>query len=79
MDYGADVNATDNFKWTPLHHACHTGQKDVVEFLLQNGANLDAAALNGGTPLFRAIEASQVNNEINYYSYTEVYMILTIG
>jgi ankyrin repeat protein len=23
---GSDVNAYDNFKWTPLHHACHAGQ-----------------------------------------------------
>ena len=22
----ADVNTTDNFLWTPLHHACHTGE-----------------------------------------------------
>jgi len=24
--YSADVNAADNFLWTPLHHACHSGE-----------------------------------------------------
>lgn len=25
------MEARDNFKWTPLHHACHSGQLDVVK------------------------------------------------
>jgi len=54
----ANVNATDNFKWTPLHFACHSSIKDVVEYLLNAGANLEAPALNGATPLIRAIESS---------------------
>ncbi len=28
LECGADVDAKDNFKWTPLHHACHSGQLD---------------------------------------------------
>lgn len=55
----ASVNARDNFKWTPLHHACHAGQLDIVEILLDNGAELDAMAMSGGTPLTRAIESSR--------------------
>ena len=54
----ATVNARDNFKWTPLHHACHAGQLDIVQLLLEHGAELDSVALNGGTPLVRAIESS---------------------
>lgn len=53
----ADVNAKDNFKWTPLHFACQTGLKDLVQVLLDSGAHLDAVALNGGTPVMRAIES----------------------
>ena len=56
--FSADVNATDNFKWTALHFACHSGIKDVVEYLLRAGANIEARALNGATPLMRAIESS---------------------
>lgn len=55
----ADINARDNFKWTPLHHACHSGQVDLVQFLLENGAEMDAQTINGGTPLMRAIESSR--------------------
>ena len=57
----ANVNARDNFKWTPLHHACHAGQLDIVQALLEVGADLDAAAMSGGTPLTRAIESSREN------------------
>ena len=38
----ANVKAKDNFHWTPLHHACHSGQLDVVELLLKHGAQLEA-------------------------------------
>lgn len=55
----ADINARDNFKWTPLHHACHSGQEDLVQLLLENGAEMDAQTINGGTPLMRAIESSR--------------------
>jgi len=57
--YSAQVNSRDNFKWTPLHHACHAGQLDIVEILLDHGAELDAPAMSGGTPLTRAIESSR--------------------
>ena len=55
----ADVNAKDNFKWSPLHFACHAGQLDVVQYLLDKGAELDAQTANGGTPIMRAIESSR--------------------
>ena len=59
--YRADVHSKDNFKWTPLHHACHSGQLDIVQLLLSTGAEMDAPALNGGTPLIRAIESSSLD------------------
>ena len=49
----------DNFKWTPLHHACHAGQLDIVQFLVEHGGEIDATTMNGGTPLTRAIESSR--------------------
>ena len=55
----ANVNARDNFKWTPLHFACHAGILDVVELLLNNGADLEARTLNEATPLMRAIESAR--------------------
>lgn len=59
MFFRANINATDNFNWTSLHFACHGGQRDIVEFLLNNGALLDAQSSNGGTPIMRAIESSK--------------------
>ena len=53
------MNASDNFKWTPLHFAAHAGLLDVVEFLMNNGADMEAKTMNLGTPLMRAIESSK--------------------
>ena len=55
----ANVNARDNFKWTPLHFAAHAGLLDVVTYLMDKGALLDAVTLNGSTPLMRSIESSK--------------------
>lgn len=57
----ANVNATDNFLWTPLHFACHAGQQDIVELLIQSGAAIDALSINNSTPLFRAIESCRLD------------------
>ncbi|KAL0165409.1 hypothetical protein M9458_041162, partial [Cirrhinus mrigala] len=43
--------------WTPLHHACHAGQLDIIQLLLEAGASVDLPTLNGATPLMRAIES----------------------
>lgn len=55
----ADVNVCDQFFWTPLHHAAHAGQVELVELMVEAGAVIDARALSGGTPLMRAIESSR--------------------
>ncbi len=55
----ADVNMRDQFFWTPLHHAAHAGQVELIELLVEAKAYVDAQTLNGGTPLMRAIESSR--------------------
>lgn len=59
LSHRADVHASDQFFWTPLHHAAHAGQVEIIELLLKAGASIDARALSGGTPLMRAIESSR--------------------
>ena len=45
---GADVNAKDQRRWTPLHHAAYEGHKQVAELLIAAGADVNAGDM---TPL----------------------------
>jgi ankyrin repeat protein len=47
---GADVNARDNYKWTPLNYAAHGGHKEIVELLIAAGADVNARDKDGKTP-----------------------------
>ena len=58
---GADVNAKDNWNWTPLHSAVY-GHKDIVELLITEGANVNARDGASRTPLFYAKDEG--NSEI---------------
>ena len=40
---------------SPLHDACKVGDDDVVSFLLDNGAEIDATDSNGDTPMMCAV------------------------
>lgn len=52
------MNKSDNFKWTPLHHAAHSGILDVVQACVEAGASINAESITKATPLMRAIESS---------------------
>lgn len=45
------VDSVDDRGSTPLHSACHGGNLDVVKFLLEKGANIEAVNAGGFTPL----------------------------
>lgn len=49
---GADVNKTG---WTPLHYAASGGHTQVMRFLLDKNAYIDAASPSGNTPLMMAV------------------------
>jgi ankyrin repeat protein len=51
LDKGADVNKPG---WTPLHYAATGGHLQIMQFLLDNHAYIDAASPNGSTPLMMA-------------------------
>ena len=55
---GADVNASNNWAETPLHHAAYWGL-DLAELLIAKGANVNAKIRNGQTPLDLAIERNR--------------------
>jgi ankyrin repeat protein len=50
----ADVNKTG---WAPLHYACTTGRLSVAEFLLANGAKVNALSPSETTPLMMAVSS----------------------
>ncbi len=50
-ELGNDVNAADGNSDTALHGAIHRGAEDIVQFLHDKGANLDAVNSTGWTPL----------------------------
>lgn len=47
LKHGADANATDHMKQTALHWAAVRGSIAVAGVLLQNGAQVEAADMNG--------------------------------
>ena len=53
---GADINAKDGLRGlTPLHEAARWGWNDVVRFLVEQGANLEAKDNRGMTPVDSAL------------------------
>ncbi|MDF2964870.1 MAG: ankyrin-2-like [Rickettsiaceae bacterium] len=51
-----DINQKDDQGWTLLHHAAHQGNTEAIEYLVSQGAAIDASDLNGYTPLHIATE-----------------------
>jgi ankyrin repeat protein len=48
---GADANAANDFRMTPLSQACTNGSAEFVRLLLKSGANPNTAIATGETPL----------------------------
>jgi len=56
VENGANVNIKDSGqKWTALHFAAREGHADIVEFLIESGAEIDPQDVFGNTPLWRAV------------------------
>jgi ankyrin repeat protein len=48
---GADVNAAGEYKWTALHGTAYSGSDAIAQFLLENGAKIDARDVWDESPL----------------------------
>ena len=48
-ELGADVNAKDKNGYTPLHNAASIGEIELVQYLVDKGANVRAVSNNGET------------------------------
>jgi len=56
VEGGADINATNADKFTPLVMAIANGHFDLAMYLLDHGADPNLAALSGLTPLYAAVD-----------------------
>ena len=55
VNYGAEVNITDDFQGdTLLHAAARSGYRNIVELLVESGASLDIQNRNQRNPLHLA-------------------------
>ena len=48
-EVGADANARDHNGYTPAHHAAARGDNEVIEYLVERGADVTLVARNGQT------------------------------
>jgi ankyrin repeat protein len=51
-----DQRNADLFDWTPLHFAAEAGQKDIVEYFISTGADVEATNIFNQTPLEFAMD-----------------------
>jgi ankyrin repeat protein len=51
VDLGLDVNATGEFDWAPVHVASFQGLNHVIEYLVEQGADVNKMDRYGQTPL----------------------------
>jgi len=41
IEYGLDINHENKDGTSPLFNACYSGNKDLVEYLVKHGANIN--------------------------------------
>jgi ankyrin repeat protein len=66
---GAPLNELDELGHTPLHWAVFGGYEEIVQALLEAGANPNAFAADGVTPKWRANDFGLVKIELLLASY----------
>ena len=73
IDAGVDVNATNEGDFAALHCAAFTGLPELVEYLVEHGADIDARDWRGRTP-FRLAEGAK--QSFHYQEWPEVAALL---
>ena len=58
LEAGSEINAINEADFTALHGAAFRGLNEVVEYLVEQGADIDARDFRGRTP-FRLAEGSK--------------------
>ena len=78
------VNVADDLGWTPLHEACRTLNLEIVQFLVDRGADIHAKTKAGESVAYVAtffVETTSPEPEFqqNPYSHPMVVYLLSLG
>jgi ankyrin repeat protein len=72
----ADINAVSDSGSTPVRSACFMTHIDIVQYLVENGADIHRANYNGGTCLINSVQSVQLcklllenGAEVNFYPF----------
>ena len=71
LEAGAEINATNEADFTALHGAAFRGLNEVVEYLVEHGAGIDARDYRGRTP-YRLAEGSKQSFQFQAFPETAV-------
>ena len=77
VEAGADVRAVNEADFTALHGAAFRGSKEIIQYLLDHGADIDAQDFRGRTP-YRIAEGAQ--RPLQFHEWPEAAALLeTLG
>ncbi len=76
-ELGADVNVVSDLGETAMHAAAYRGANSVVQYLFDQGAQLDVVAKDGRTPL-RVADGVEYGNSFAAHPHTAV-LLRTLG
>lgn len=60
VNHGANINAVSDTGSTPVRSACFMTHLDIVQYLVENGADIRKANYNGGTCLINSVQSVQL-------------------
>lgn len=73
---GANIECTDVYGNTPLHHSAWMGFADLAKELVQRGANVHALNCDGHTPMEIAISKGLELDDETIEKYSKVASVL---
>src|SRR5205814_5589793 len=73
VEAGVDVNTTNEADFTALHCAAFSGMNELVQYLVEHGANINARDWRGRTP-FRLAEGAK--QSFHYQAWPDVAALL---
>ncbi len=73
VEAGADVNAVNEADFTALHGASFRGLNEIIQYLVEHSANINARDFRGRTP-FRIAEGSKQSFQFQAYPETAAFI-----